>query len=136
MPYTPEAMIGGIALKAAGLVAADTNHDAVRVGHGPFCIRAAWTAAEIASNTELYIVVVEANTLAATDTWTQIGVLLVAGATEVIGGIADAAASGAVKGGFVNPYDNQIRLRTYVNGDIATGFNFSADAFPIENLAY
>jgi hypothetical protein len=136
MAYTPDTMLGATVLKAAGLVAADTNHSAVLVGHGPFAIRAAWTANEIASNDELYIVVVEANTLAATTTWTQIGVLLVTGATEVIGGVADGAATGAVKQGFINPYDYQIRLATYVNGALASGFNYSADLFPIENLAY
>lgn len=136
MPYTPESMNGAISLKAAGLIAADTAHTEVEVGHGPFCVRAEWTANEIASNDELYIVVVEANTLAAPTTWTQIGVLLVTGATEVIGGIADGAAAGSVKQGFNNPYDDKIRLKTFVNGSLATGFNFFADLYPIENLAY
>lgn len=136
MAYTPDTMIGGTELKAAGLIAADTSHSAVLAGHGPLAVYLAWTAAEIVSNDELYIVTIEANTLAATSTWEQIGVVVVAGATEVMGGIADSAAAGAVKQGFINPRDYQIRLRTYVNGTIATGFNFSAALFPVENLAY
>lgn len=56
MAYTPDSMNGGIELKAAGLVAADANHSAVLAGHGSFCVYLAWTAAEIASNDELYIV--------------------------------------------------------------------------------
>lgn len=136
MAWTPEAPMGGTELKAAGLVAADTNHTAVRVGHGPLGVYLAWTAAEIASNDELYIVVLEANTLAETSTWTQIGVVGAFGATEVIGGIADTATSGALKSGFVNPYDYQVRISTYVNGTIATGLNFSASLIPIEALGY
>lgn len=136
MSYTPADMNGAIELKAAGLVAADTAHSAVLVGRGPFAVRLAWTAAEIATGDEFYSVVVEANTLDVPGTWIQIGVLLVAGASAVIGGAAATAATGAVKQGFINPNDYQIRLRTWVNGTIATGINYSADLYPIENLAY
>lgn len=136
MAYTPDTMPGAIPLKAAALIAADTDHLEVTVGHGPFCVRAAWTAAEIVSNDELYVCKVFANTLAAPTTWTEIGTLFVLGATEVTGGAGDAAATGAIKAGFMNPYDYEVRLSTFVNGTIATGLNFSADLYPIENLAY
>jgi hypothetical protein len=136
MAYTPDTMAGAIPLKAAGLIAATTAHLEVVQGHGPFCVRAALTACEIASNDEFYKVVVEANTLAAPTTWTEIGVLGVFGATEVMATSGDSSATAAVKAGFMNPYDYEVRLKTYVSGTIATGINFAADLFPIENLAY
>lgn len=136
MPWTPVEPMGGLTLKAAGLIAADNNASGVLLGHADFAAYLAWTAAEIASNDELYVVVLEANTRADTSTWTQIGVLGVFGATEVIGGITDTANSGAVKQAFHNPYDYQLRVSTYVNGTIATGFNFSVKAFPLEALSH
>lgn len=130
------AQLGAISLKAAGLVAADTNHTAVTPNTAAFAVRFAWTACEIASNDELYVVVVEANTAAATTTWTRLGTLFVGGATEVTGGSGDTATSGEYTQGFYNPYGYQVRISTYVNGTIATGINFSADLFPIETLQY
>lgn len=127
---------GAVSLKAAGLVAADTNHTGVMVRSAAFAIRFAWTAAEIASNDELYIVKVEANTASATSTWTEIGTLFVGGATEVIGGVADTSTSGEVTQAFYNRYGYQVRISTYVNGAIATGINFSADLFPLQTLQY
>lgn len=128
-------MIGGIELKAAGLVAADTNHTAVEVGTCAFAVRLAWTACEVASNDELYHILVEANTEAATTTWTRIGHLACLGASQVTGGVTATAATGEIVAGFYNPNNYQIRLSTYVNGTIATGINFSAKMFPIENLS-
>jgi hypothetical protein len=128
-------MIGGTELKAAGLVAADTNHTAVEVGTCAFAVRMAWTACEVASSDELYHVIVEANTEAATSTWTKIGHLACLGAAAVTGGVTATAATGEIKAAFYNPYDYQIRLATYVNGTIATGINFSAKMFPVENLS-
>lgn len=128
--------IGGTELKAAGLVAADTNHTAIDFGAGVFAIRFAWTAAEVASGDEFYMVKVQANTRAATTTWTEIGTIFVGGDSTTQGGLTDIAASGEVTQGFTNPYGHQIRLATYVNGAIATGLNFSAKAFPIQVLGY
>lgn len=127
---------GAISLKAAGLVAADTNHTGVMVRTAEFAVRMAWTACEIASNDEFYLVQVEANTAAATSTWTKIGVLFAGGAAAVIGGATATTATGEVTQGFRNPYGYQVRISTYVNGAIATGINYSADLFPIEALSY
>ena len=127
---------GAISLKAAGLVAADTNHTAVMTRASAFAIRFAWTACETASTDELYVVVVEANTAAATSTYTRIGTLFVGGHTNVIGGAGTTAATGEYMQAFYNPYGYQVRISTYVNGTIATGINFSADLFPIQTLQY
>lgn len=132
----PASMIGGTALKAAGLVAADTAETGVVLGHGMFCVYGAWTAAEILSNDEFYMVTVEANTRLAPTVWTNIGYLFAVGALEVEGGEGDAPATGSVKAGFFNPYDYQVRVKCWVNGTIATGLNYLATAFPIQNLAH
>jgi hypothetical protein len=130
------ALLGGTELKAAGLIAADTAHTAISMGHSVFTVQMDWTACEIVSNDELYIVTVEANTEAATTTWTNIGYLAVLGALEVNAGEGDAPATGSLRGAFFNPYNHQVRLKTWVNGTIATGINFSAKAYPIESLSY
>jgi hypothetical protein len=129
-------LLGGTELKAAGLIAADTGHAAIAMGHSVFAVQMDWTACEIATGDEFYMVTVEANTEAATSTWTNIGVLAVLGATALVGGEGDAPATGNVRAAFFNPYNHQVRLKTWVTGTIATGINFSAKAYPLESLSY
>jgi hypothetical protein len=131
---TPVAPIGGVALKAAGLVAATTAETAVLLDGGAFAVQIDWTAAEIASADELYIITVEANTRAATTTWTEIGGFRALGATAKTASSGDANATGSIRQGFYNPKDYQVRIKTWVSGTIATGLNFSAKAFPIKDL--
>lgn len=132
------AMIGGISLKAAGLVAADTAHTGVLIGRAQFLVQMDWTACEIATGDELYIITVEAEDSAGV--YTRIGVLNILGAAAVVGGEGDAPATGSVRGSFANPYykagGSNVRLHTWVNGTIATGLNYSASLFPIENAKY
>lgn len=130
------AQLGAQTMKAAALVAADADHTAIEVGTASFAIRMPWTACEIASNDELYVVKLKANTRAADTTWVEIGTIFVGGATEVTGGSGDTAATGEVWAGFRNPYDYQVRASTYVNGTIATGINFGLELYPIEALGY
>ena len=127
-------LMGGTVLKAAGLVAATAGHTAVTLGHGKFTIQLDWTACEIASNDELYIITVEANTLAATSTWTKIGDLLTIGATEVVASSGDGLAAGSVRASFENTKNYQIRIKTWVSGTVATGINYAASAFPADAL--
>lgn len=130
---TPTALMGGVALKAAGLVAATTAETAILAGHGWMTVQMDWTAAEIASNDEYYLITIEANTLAATTTWTRIGILEFLGAVEkTIEG--DATATGTTRASFFNSKNYQIRVKTWVAGTIATGINFSAKAYPIDSL--
>jgi hypothetical protein len=126
----------GLALKAAGLIAADTNSDGVTVGRGFYLCKIAWTASEIVDNDELYNIVLEANTVAADTTWDRLGGGLLAGATEVNGGAADIAASGEVVFGVFNPKDYQMRVATFVNGTIATGMNFSVTLYPVNQAPF
>jgi hypothetical protein len=121
---------GGVALKAAALVAADTAETAVFCGRGWMAARIAWTACEIVSNDELYVVLFQANTAAATSTYVDL-VSVPFGATEVTGGQGDTPASGEMWLAFFNPGDHQVRVNTLVNGTIATGMNFSVDVYPL-----
>ena len=125
---------GGIALKAAALVAADTAETAVFLGRGWSAMRIVWTACEIASNDELYNVVFQANTAAATSTYYDLGNICF-GATEVTGGMDDSPATGEIWLAIFNPYDYQVRVNTKVSGTIATGMNFAIDAYPLTHLS-
>lgn len=128
-----KAGIGGIDLKAAGLVAATTAHLAVYVGRADFVVQMDWTACEIASNDEIYVIPVEANTRAEPTTWRVIGFLAVLGAEErTLNG--DAPAAGSIRAEFNNPYDNEVRLKTWVGGTVATGINYGAKLYPPKDL--
>lgn len=136
---TRVAGVGGVSLKAAGLIAATTAHTAVDIGTGPFSVMATVTACEVASNDELYILAVEANTIAAPTVWANIGVFAAFGATEKLASMGDTpeATTFGWKAAFHNPYDYQVRLKTWVSGTIAGGggINFKADLFPIDSLS-
>lgn len=121
---------GGVALKAAGLVAADTAETGVFLGRGWHAIRIAWTACEVATGDELYNVTFQANTQAsATYQDLQAGVAF--GAATALGGAAATAATGEMWTAIFNPLDNLVRVNTFVGGTIATGMNFTVDAYPI-----
>ena len=127
---------GGIVLKAAGLVAADTAETGVIVDKGAFCVQMDWTACEIGTGDEFYNVTVEAEDSAGV--YTRLGVLNILGAAAVTGGEGDAPPSGSVKAGFNNPYvkstGSKVRVKCWVNGTIATGLNYSATLFPLDVL--
>ncbi len=93
---------------------------------------------ENASNDELYIVAVEANTLAAPTVWATIGILGIFGATEVMASMGDSPAATAfsIKAGFKNYAGYQVRLKTWVSGTVATGINFGAKFYPVGDLQY
>lgn len=136
MAYVPISMPGALSLKAAGLVAASAFGTALRVGHGTFEAILTWTACETDTGNELYVVILEANSLAAPTVWNQIGALFVGGHTGADAGLGTTAATGAIKQAFLNPYDYQIRYHIYVAGTVATGFNFAIDVHPSEVLKY
>lgn len=129
--WSPDGKLGGVTLKAAGLVAADKSETAVTIGKGKYRIVLATTAVEIADNDELYVVELEANTLNATSTYYTIATLAVLGALEVTGRDTDSSAAETYEIIVDNPYDYQVRVRTYVNGTVATGVNFSVVAYPL-----
>ena len=128
--WSPDGKLGPVVLKAAGLVAATTNETAVYVGKGKMRIVTAITAIEVASNNELYISVIEASDRSATTTWREIGTLFARGAKEVTGRTADDSTD-EEEIIIDNPYDYNVRVTTYVVGSIATGINYSVNAYYI-----
>jgi hypothetical protein len=119
----------GTALKAAALVAADTAETAVFVGRGKYWVELVWTALEIATGDEVYFVQFQHDTAAAVGTYLD-GMCLAFGNGALMGGAASSAASGRLVVGLWNPYDNNVRVNTWVTGTIATGFNFSVKVYP------
>ena len=122
---------GGVTLKAAGLVAADTAETGVFVGKGWMIIDLTWTASEIASGDEFYNVQFQFNTQAAASTWLD-DINIAFGNAALLGGAAATTAAGQMIFGLHNPYDHQVRVNTWVTGTIATGFNFAVTAYPMK----
>jgi hypothetical protein len=125
--WSSDAKLGGVALKAAGLIAADTNSTAVNVGKGKYRIVTNMTAIEVASNDEHYTIVLEGSSDGTN--FYEIGTLASVGASEITGRAADDTAD-EVEVIVDNPYDYQVRVTTYVTGTIATGINFTVTAYP------
>lgn len=126
----------GQTLKAAALVAATTAETGVTLGRGWFIVRVLATAVEIASNDELYIIDLEANTVAADTTWKSIAPSMAMGATEMVASAGDALGTEDIVFAVFNPYDYQVRVKTWVSGTIATGANFSVAAYPMNQGAF
>ena len=131
--WSPDGKLGAVALKAAGLIITETNETAVYVGKGKMRIVTNITAIEVASNNELYISVIEANTRGATSTWKEVLTLFARGAKEVTDRAADDAAD-EEEIIVDNPYDFNVRVTTYVIGSISTGINYTVDAYRLLDL--
>jgi hypothetical protein len=133
---TPKAAIGGLELKAAGLIATTTAGTGVMMDSKAFTVQLDWTAIDIDGNNELYIITIEANTRAATTTWTEIGGFRPLGATEVVASSGDVTATGSIRQAFWNPKDYQVRYKVWVAGaGVSTGLNFALKAYPIQDLS-
>jgi len=124
-----------ITLKAAGLVAADTNETGVFLGRGFYVIRIVNSAVEIASNDEIYEMAIEASTTSGGSTWKKIGGYLFS-CLEANGGEGDSSEAEDVVIGVFNPYPGEVRVSTYVAGTIATGINSIVTAFPISEVPF
>ena len=133
---TRPAVLGATAAKAAGLVAASAGHTAVLLEKGDFAAQIDWTACEIGSGDEFYLIAVQANTAAAPTVWNIIGYLAALGANTPCAGLGDTPATGSMRGRFNNPYDYQVRLYTGVNGTIATGINYTGSFLPATAGSY
>lgn len=128
--WSPDGKLGAVALKAAGLIAASATETAVEVGKGKFRAVSTITAIETASGDEQYIALIEANTRGATSTWYEIATLFARGASAATGrSAADVADAEEVI--VDNPYDYQVRVRTYVVGSVSTGINYTVDAYTL-----
>jgi len=133
--------------KDAGLVAAsaaatvDSAAKVIDVGEGLFrgCMIIDVSALEIASNTEIYDVIIQGSTVAAFATDTAIAELaaLNLSAAEVKRSDCNKDDStGRFKIYFDNENDGSyyryLRVYTVVAGDVATGINYTAYAVPME----
>ncbi len=128
--------LGGVTLKAAGLIAADTNSTAVFLGKGKFRVVTTWTACEVGDGDELYHICLDADTLAAAATYYEIATIAVLGAATPTGrDAADTDGDGSKEIIVDNPYDSNVRVRTCVNGTVSTGCNFSVIAYPLGSKA-
>lgn len=127
---------GGIELKAAALVAADTAETGVYLGKGLYMIRVVVSTIEIVDNDELYNITLESNTVAAASTWKKLPGQILLGALEINGGDGDSGATHDFVFAVYNPADDQVRVNTLVDGTIATGCNFSVTAYPVNQFAY
>ena len=120
----------GITIKAAGLIAADTESAAVFVGRGLVLYNFVWTACEIATGDEFYNMQLQFNTAAATSTWLD-GPNIAFGASSLLGGAAATSATGDFVIAVFNPGDHQVRVNNWVTGTIATGINCVVTAYPV-----
>jgi hypothetical protein len=127
--------LGGVTLKAAAAVIADTNSTAVFLGKGKFRVVTTWTTCEIDNNDELYHICLDADTLAAAATYYEIATLAVLGDSVATGRDADESSTGSKEVIVDNPYDSNVRVRTCVNGTVTTGCNFSVIAYPLGSKA-
>lgn len=123
--------LGGVTLRSAAAVTADATATAVEIGKGKFRVVTTWTTCEVDNNDELYHITLEANKRSATSTWYEIGTLAVLGDSVATGRDTDQTSTGAIEVIIDNPYDYQVRVRSYVNGTVATGCSLSVIAYPL-----
>lgn len=130
--WSNDAELGAVELKASGNVQGSTKNAeaAVYAGKGRFKVRLDVTVLDVASGDELYIVDVEANTVAAPATFKRVATLLTLGDKAATGRDADDAIDSYVAL-FENPEDYQVRLVTYLKGSTAGGITYSAKMFPL-----
>ena len=133
--WPDDTKVGGLELRASAAAGADATADAVEIGKGKYRIVTTWTGCEVDDNDELYVITLEANTRYATSTWYEIGVLAVLGDSVATGRDTDNSSTGSVEIIVDNPYDYQVRVRTYVNGTITTGVTYSVTAYPLGRKA-
>jgi hypothetical protein len=118
----------GTTLKSSGAVTSSgTAETAVNVGKADFDVEVVVSAATTGTGNDMFLIVVEENTLAATTTWTECGNLCLGDA----GGTGRSAAitTGSFPVGVARSGDNQVRIKTYLVGSAAS-VTFSATAYP------
>jgi len=126
--WSPDGKLGAISLRAAGATDVNENGTAAIVGKGKLRIVTNITALEIASNDEHYTIKIQANTAAATSTWYDLATLFSGGAFETTGESTDDVVD-EHEVIIDNPHDYQIRTHLVLVGSVATGINFTCDAY-------
>ena len=122
--------LGAVALKAAGAVTATGNETAVEVGKGAFKCVSNITAIDCDASDDLFIAVIEANTRNATSTWLEIGTLFARGNATATGrSTNDSTDEEEII--VDNPYDYQVRVKTYLPTTTTSGINYTVNAYPL-----
>jgi hypothetical protein len=112
--WSPDGKIGGTTLKSsAALTNATTKNveTAVELDKGQYRIVTDITAITLAGANDFYLMIIEANTRAATSTWYEIGTLFAGGAKELTGRSANDAVD-QLEIIIDNPYNYQVRVVT------------------------
>lgn len=123
--------VDGTSLQASTTITTSTAATAVEVGKGLFCVVITVTAVHQESGFDNVAFWIEANTKAATSTYTQLACLPVGDATGV--GIAIGSTGVGSFPIFVfNPYDNGIRINAKVLGS-TDSVTYSAAIYPIRD---
>jgi len=125
----PFRTMGAKALQASTSITSSTATTAVFVGKGLFAITIDVTALSLggaAFDTVNFLV--QRNTLAATTTWQEIGMLVVGDAT----GLGAALGVDTYTIFVNNTGDNQVRIYAYVNGSTVS-VTYSADIYPVRS---
>lgn len=127
----PKWAIGGTSLIDASVtpVASTANGTSYTVGKGMFLVKVVVTSIEIASNTEKFGIIIQANTVAASSTWTEIGMLFLGPAEVNATGVDDVADTYWFA--VYNQGDYQMRVRTVVGGDVGEGIYYTCDIYPL-----
>jgi len=135
--YTYLDLKNPLALKAAGLIAADTLSTAVFVGKGAYWCEIIWTACEIGTGDESYFIELQQDDAAsgASAGSYQTTPPLAFGNSSLIGGAAATASTGRFVFGHIQQQDNLVRVATWVTGTIAAGMNFAVNLYPMEQVA-
>jgi len=108
--------LGPVTLLASVAETASTaSFSNVEVGKGKMRVVTKYTAIDTIGTDEHYTVVLEANTRAVTGTWYEIGTLLSVGAAATTGR-SGADTADEVEIIVDNPYDYQVRVRSYMVG--------------------
>ncbi len=128
--WSPDCKLGAVALKATGAEATSTTSTAVELGKGKFRIVLTWIACEVDSSNEFYNICLEANTRDATSTYYKIASLGCYGDSSRTAD-TDTPAAGTYEMIVDNPYDYQVRVRSYIAGTFGTGMDYTVDAYPL-----
>ena len=128
--WSPDCKLGGVELKALGREATSTTSTEVELGKGKFRIVLTWTECEVDSSNEFYNICLEANTRAATSTYYKIASLGCYGDSSRTAD-TDTADTGEYEMIVDNPYDYQVRVRSYIAGTFGTGMKYSVTAYPL-----
>lgn len=128
--WSPEGKLGAVTLEASAAHATnDAVGTAVFIGKGKKRIVTDATVVKVSGNNEMYLITLEANTIAATTTYKTIATLFAGGDTSVTGRDTDDVLD-SQEIIIDNPYDYQVRVRSNMVGS-SPSITYSVNAYPL-----